>query len=176
MSTQITQMPVNPGDIVGEEHWAKRGDIDLFLFRRYSPKARAASPDKPVGLRQKRIPTDWPEAKGRVGRGPGDQPLPVGCPLPTQCGPLAAIQQGQPFALLVDDVHGGIPNSRQKFSMSGPPAYGVHLPASASVRTQEGPILVIDTGNIVTRPHRETGPVHRPVAVEERFLRRFVGG
>ena len=48
MSDQITHMPVNPGDIVGEEHWAKRGDIDLFLFRRYSPKARAESPDKPV--------------------------------------------------------------------------------------------------------------------------------
>jgi pimeloyl-ACP methyl ester carboxylesterase len=48
MSDQIIHMPVNPGDIVGEEHWAKRGDIDLFLYRRYSPKARAASPDKPV--------------------------------------------------------------------------------------------------------------------------------
>ena len=48
MNGHITQMPVNPGDITGEEHWAKRGDIDLFLFRRYSPKARAESPDMPV--------------------------------------------------------------------------------------------------------------------------------
>ena len=48
MSDQITHMPVDPGDVTGEEHWARRDDIDLFLFRRYSPKARAASPDKPV--------------------------------------------------------------------------------------------------------------------------------
>lgn len=48
MSQEITHMPVNPGDIVGEEHWARRGDIELFLYRRYSPKARAAAPGKPV--------------------------------------------------------------------------------------------------------------------------------
>lgn len=36
------------GDIVAEEHWAKRGAIDLFLFRKHSPAARAASPGRPV--------------------------------------------------------------------------------------------------------------------------------
>jgi pimeloyl-ACP methyl ester carboxylesterase len=48
MTNPITNMPNDPGDITGEEHWAKRDDIDLFLFRRYSPTARAANPDKPV--------------------------------------------------------------------------------------------------------------------------------
>lgn len=36
------------GDIVAEEHWAKRGDIDLYLYRKVSPSARAANPDRPV--------------------------------------------------------------------------------------------------------------------------------
>jgi pimeloyl-ACP methyl ester carboxylesterase len=48
MSEVIINMPNNPGDITGEEYWAKKGDVDLFLFRRRSPKARAANPDKPV--------------------------------------------------------------------------------------------------------------------------------
>ena len=48
MKNQKTYMPNDPGDIIGEEHWAKRGDIDLFLFRRYSPIARAENPEKPV--------------------------------------------------------------------------------------------------------------------------------
>jgi pimeloyl-ACP methyl ester carboxylesterase len=48
MSEKIVRMPVDPGDIVGEEHWAKKGDVDLFLWRRYSPKARAQTPDRPV--------------------------------------------------------------------------------------------------------------------------------
>lgn len=36
------------GDIVAEEHWAKRGDIDLYLYRKFSPSARADNPDRPV--------------------------------------------------------------------------------------------------------------------------------
>ncbi len=48
MTNQITNMPSNPGDIKGEEYYVKRGDIDLFVFRRYSPIARAANPEKPV--------------------------------------------------------------------------------------------------------------------------------
>ena len=48
MKNQKTYMPNDPGDIIGEEHWAKRGEIDLFLFRRYSPIARAENPEKPV--------------------------------------------------------------------------------------------------------------------------------
>jgi len=48
MSEKIVKMPVDPGDIVGEEHWAKKGNVELFLWRRYSPRARAASPDKGV--------------------------------------------------------------------------------------------------------------------------------
>jgi len=35
-------------DIVAEEHWAKRGDIDLYMYRKTSPSARAANPDLPV--------------------------------------------------------------------------------------------------------------------------------
>ena len=41
-------MPIDPGDITGEEHWAKRGDIELFLYRRHSPKARSKFPEQPV--------------------------------------------------------------------------------------------------------------------------------
>lgn len=48
MTNPITNMPNDPGDIKGEEYWAKRGAINLFLFRRYSPSARAANPQKPV--------------------------------------------------------------------------------------------------------------------------------
>lgn len=48
MTEVITNMPNNPGDITGEEHWAKKGDVDLYMFRRYSPSMRAANPDKPV--------------------------------------------------------------------------------------------------------------------------------
>ena len=48
MTNPITNMPKDPGDIIGEEYWAKRGKINLFLFRRYSPAARAANPQKPV--------------------------------------------------------------------------------------------------------------------------------
>ena len=48
MNKPITKMPIDPGDITGEEHWAKRGDIELFLYRRHSPKARSKFPEKPV--------------------------------------------------------------------------------------------------------------------------------
>ena len=48
MTNPITNMPNDPGDIKGEEYWAKRGAINLFLFRRYSPSARATNPQKPV--------------------------------------------------------------------------------------------------------------------------------
>ena len=48
MNKPITKMPIDPGDITGEEHWAKRGDIELFLYRRHSPKARSKFPTKPV--------------------------------------------------------------------------------------------------------------------------------
>ncbi len=34
--------------IVAEEHWARRGDIDLCLWRKFSPAAQAASPGRPV--------------------------------------------------------------------------------------------------------------------------------
>ena len=36
-------------DIVFEEHWAKKGDVDLYVYRKYSPTARAAHP-APVPL------------------------------------------------------------------------------------------------------------------------------
>jgi pimeloyl-ACP methyl ester carboxylesterase len=48
MSEVIVTMPNDPGDITGEEHWAKKGDVDLFLFRRHSPSMRAKHPDLPV--------------------------------------------------------------------------------------------------------------------------------
>ena len=48
MTEITTNMPNDPKDITGEEHWAKKGDVDLYLFRRYSPSMRAANPDKPV--------------------------------------------------------------------------------------------------------------------------------
>jgi pimeloyl-ACP methyl ester carboxylesterase len=34
--------------IVAEEHWAKRGDIDLCLWRKYSPAAQEKYPGRPV--------------------------------------------------------------------------------------------------------------------------------
>jgi pimeloyl-ACP methyl ester carboxylesterase len=34
--------------IVAEEHWAKRGDIELCLWRKFSPTAQAANPGRPV--------------------------------------------------------------------------------------------------------------------------------
>jgi pimeloyl-ACP methyl ester carboxylesterase len=36
------------GDIVAEEHWVKKRDVDLFVFRKFSPSARAANPSRPV--------------------------------------------------------------------------------------------------------------------------------
>ena len=48
MRNLITYMPENPGDIKGEEYWVKKGNVNLFLFRRYSPIARAKSSEKPV--------------------------------------------------------------------------------------------------------------------------------
>jgi pimeloyl-ACP methyl ester carboxylesterase len=48
MTEAIVTMPNDPGDLTSEEHWTKKGDVDLFLFRRYSPSLRAANPDKPV--------------------------------------------------------------------------------------------------------------------------------
>ena len=48
MKNPITYMPENPGDIRGEEYWVKKGKVNLFLFRRYSPTARAKFPEKPV--------------------------------------------------------------------------------------------------------------------------------
>lgn len=35
-------------DIQAEEHWAKRGDIDLFVFRKFSPSAMVANPGRPA--------------------------------------------------------------------------------------------------------------------------------
>ncbi len=35
-------------DIVSEEHWAKKGDIQLFLYRKISPSARESQPGLPV--------------------------------------------------------------------------------------------------------------------------------
>ena len=32
--------------IVAEEHWARRGDIDLYMFRKFSPDARARFPGR----------------------------------------------------------------------------------------------------------------------------------
>ena len=37
-----------PGDLTAEEHWAKKGDVELYLYRKFSPSARAANPDAPV--------------------------------------------------------------------------------------------------------------------------------
>ena len=34
--------------IVAEEHWAKKGEVDLYLTRKYLPSARAENPDRPV--------------------------------------------------------------------------------------------------------------------------------
>ena len=34
--------------IVAEEHWARKGEVDLYLTRKYLPSARAENPDRPV--------------------------------------------------------------------------------------------------------------------------------
>lgn len=36
------------GDVVAEEHWAKKGDVDLYLYRKFSPSMRAANPGRGV--------------------------------------------------------------------------------------------------------------------------------
>lgn len=41
-------MTEDNGDVVAEEHWAKRGDIDLYIYRKFSPSARAENPDRGV--------------------------------------------------------------------------------------------------------------------------------
>jgi pimeloyl-ACP methyl ester carboxylesterase len=42
-------LPFSPAnDIVMEQHWAKKGDVDLYLCRKYSPSARAQHPDLPL--------------------------------------------------------------------------------------------------------------------------------
>ena len=33
---------------VVEEYWAKKGEVDLYLIRKFLPSARAAHPDRPV--------------------------------------------------------------------------------------------------------------------------------
>lgn len=35
-------------DVVAEDHWAKKGEVDLYLHRKFSPSARAANPGRPV--------------------------------------------------------------------------------------------------------------------------------
>lgn len=35
-------------DIAAEEHWATKGDVELFVYRKYSPAARADLPGRPV--------------------------------------------------------------------------------------------------------------------------------
>ena len=35
-------------DITAQEYWAKKGDVDLYLYRKFSPSARAQTPDRPV--------------------------------------------------------------------------------------------------------------------------------
>ncbi|MCB1743861.1 MAG: alpha/beta fold hydrolase [Gammaproteobacteria bacterium] len=35
-------------DIVAEEYWAKKGDVDLYVYRKHSPSRRARSPQAPV--------------------------------------------------------------------------------------------------------------------------------
>ena len=43
MAPDSNQVDSSAGDIVAEEHWAKKGDVDLFIFRKYakdSPKDR----------------------------------------------------------------------------------------------------------------------------------------
>lgn len=37
-------------DIESQEHWAKRGEIDLFIFRKFSPSAQLANPGRPTLL------------------------------------------------------------------------------------------------------------------------------
>ena len=37
-------------DIESQEHWAKRGEIDLFIFRKFSPSAQLANPGRPALL------------------------------------------------------------------------------------------------------------------------------
>ena len=34
--------------IIAEEHWAKKGEVDLYLTRKFSPSAREAEPERPV--------------------------------------------------------------------------------------------------------------------------------
>jgi alpha-beta hydrolase superfamily lysophospholipase len=36
------------GAVTAEEHWARRGDIDLYLYRKFSPAARTANPERGV--------------------------------------------------------------------------------------------------------------------------------
>jgi hypothetical protein len=36
------------GGIVAEEHWAKKGEVDLYLIRKFLPSARAEHPGRPV--------------------------------------------------------------------------------------------------------------------------------
>lgn len=40
--------PESATDITAEEHWAKKGEVDLYLYRKVSPSARAANPERPV--------------------------------------------------------------------------------------------------------------------------------
>jgi pimeloyl-ACP methyl ester carboxylesterase len=36
------------GDIIAEEHWARKGEVDLYMHRKYSPSARAKQPSLPL--------------------------------------------------------------------------------------------------------------------------------
>jgi pimeloyl-ACP methyl ester carboxylesterase len=48
MNFQQMMSDEDASGIVAEEHWAKRGDIDLCLWRKYSPAAQATYPGRPV--------------------------------------------------------------------------------------------------------------------------------
>ena len=42
MTVYLDEAPAR--DIVAEEHWARKGDVDLYLYRKYPPDAPPSGP------------------------------------------------------------------------------------------------------------------------------------
>jgi alpha-beta hydrolase superfamily lysophospholipase len=41
--SEVTAAP-RADEVVAEEHWAKKGDVDLYMYRKYAPAAVADGP------------------------------------------------------------------------------------------------------------------------------------
>lgn len=48
MNFETLMQDEDASGIVAEEHWARRGDVELCLWRKFSPAAQQASPGRPV--------------------------------------------------------------------------------------------------------------------------------